>query len=158
MTQGKLLSFFVEGLPGAQGSKRHVGGGVMIEQNKKVEPWRQDVRTAARDAAQGMSFGGPTHITIHFVMPHLKSDKFRTRHVGRGDLDKLVRSTLDALESVGVLVNDSLVCSLHTTKTCAREGQPSGARIQIIDLDGAEASDRAQLKADAAAARAKTVA
>ena len=35
-----FLSFDVKGVPGAQGSKRHVGRGVMLESSKKVAPWR----------------------------------------------------------------------------------------------------------------------
>ena len=35
---------FVPGKPAAQGSKRHVGNGVMIESSKRVKPWRTDVR------------------------------------------------------------------------------------------------------------------
>ena len=34
------VSFNVIGIPGAQGSKRHVGNGVMVESSKKVKPWR----------------------------------------------------------------------------------------------------------------------
>ena len=44
------LAFTVRGIPGAQGSKRHVGHGVMIESSKKVKPWRSDVKAAAEDA------------------------------------------------------------------------------------------------------------
>ena len=39
----------VRGVPAPQGSKRHIGHGIMIENSKKVKPWRQDVRAAAID-------------------------------------------------------------------------------------------------------------
>jgi len=32
----------VLGIPAAQGSKKHVGRGILIESSKKVAPWRQD--------------------------------------------------------------------------------------------------------------------
>lgn len=34
------LHFEIPGRPAAQGSKRHVGGGRMIEQSKYLKPWR----------------------------------------------------------------------------------------------------------------------
>ncbi len=41
------LTVHVTGSPAAQGSKRHVGGGRLIEQSKAVAPWRKAVRAAA---------------------------------------------------------------------------------------------------------------
>jgi len=40
-------SFTVWGIAAPQGSKRHVGNGVMLESSDRVRPWRQDVRFAA---------------------------------------------------------------------------------------------------------------
>ncbi len=37
------------GKPAPQGSKRSLGGRVMIESSKRCKPWRQDVRHAALD-------------------------------------------------------------------------------------------------------------
>jgi hypothetical protein len=46
-----LLRVDVYGLPAPQGSKRHVGGGRMIEASKKVGPWREAVvRASTLDA------------------------------------------------------------------------------------------------------------
>ena len=65
-----VLVFNVNGTPGAQGSKRHVGHGVMIESSKKVKPWRTDVKTAAEHATGNVAHfdpwtphTGPVHIT-----------------------------------------------------------------------------------------------
>ena len=44
------IEFFVEGIPASQGSKRHVGRGILIESSKRVKPWRSDVRIAAQEA------------------------------------------------------------------------------------------------------------
>ena len=41
------FSLTVYGVAAPQGSKRHVGNGVMIESSNRVRPWRQDVRFAA---------------------------------------------------------------------------------------------------------------
>jgi Holliday junction resolvase RusA-like endonuclease len=37
----------VHGNPAPQGSKRHVGGGVMVEMSKAVKPWREAIKHAA---------------------------------------------------------------------------------------------------------------
>ena len=44
------LSFFVPGKAAAQGSKRHVGRGVMVEMSKDLPAWRTAVANAARTA------------------------------------------------------------------------------------------------------------
>lgn len=36
---GEAIGFHVIGLPAPQGSKKHVGHGVMVESSKKVKPW-----------------------------------------------------------------------------------------------------------------------
>ena len=41
------FSVIVYGTAAPQGSKRHVGNGVMLESSKRLRPWRQDVRFAA---------------------------------------------------------------------------------------------------------------
>ena len=44
------ITFEVYGQPAPQGSKRHVGGGRMIESSKAVAPWREAVKWAAIEA------------------------------------------------------------------------------------------------------------
>ena len=46
----RALTVIVYGTPAPQGSKRHVGHGRMIEQSKRVKPWRNDVKAAAETA------------------------------------------------------------------------------------------------------------
>ena len=43
----------VEGIEAApQGSKRHVGRGIMIESSKRVKPWRDAVRIEANKVVE----------------------------------------------------------------------------------------------------------
>ena len=43
------IELYAVGDPAPQGSKSHVGNGVMIESSKRVKPWRRQVAAAARD-------------------------------------------------------------------------------------------------------------
>ena len=126
------LSFVVVGTPGAQGSKKHVGNGIMVESSAKVKPWRQDVAAAAQAAHHGPPMDGPLAITIVFRFPPTSSwkaaDRLRKwRWKDRTpDLDKLCRSTFDALTTAGVIVDDARIVSLNARK------------IEVVGASGAE--------------------
>ena len=121
MTAG--LRFEVVGLPGAQGSKRHVGRGVMVESSKKVGPWREAVANAARSAHHGhQPFDGPLSLEVVFRLPATSSWKAADRARGwrwkdrTPDLDKLLRSTGDALTMAGVIADDALIVAVGACK------------------------------------------
>jgi crossover junction endodeoxyribonuclease RusA len=104
------------GVPAPQGSKRHVGGGRMVESSKKVGPWRDAVAIAGH-AAMGRDdpLDGPLRLTVEFRVPMPQSRKKADRERGwkwadrTPDLDKLLRSTLDGLTAGGVIVDDARV-------------------------------------------------
>ena len=129
----------VFGLPAPQGSKRHVGGGRMVEASRKVAPWREAVVSEAqRLGYAGMRIDEAVSVRITFYLPRPSS------HRGaRGlrpsapvwpakvpDLDKLARSTLDGLVQAAVLSDDARVVILHARKTFDDE-QAAGALIHI---------------------------
>lgn len=143
--------FRVFGLPAPQGSKRHLGNGIMVEASKKVRPWRTDVQQAAKVAYQGELFTEPVAINIDFYFPrpksHYRTGKFSNAlkpnapqwatSIGHGDLDKLLRSTFDALSYMTggcVLRDDSLVASVQATKRYADEANPPGAAVRVALL------------------------
>lgn len=117
-----MLEITVYGTPGPQGSKRHVGNGRMIESSAKVKPWREAVSGAAR--ANGQKIAGPVGVSIVFTLPKPSSaPKRRTTWPDRKpDIDKLVRSTFDALATVGTFEDDARVVDLRTTKVFPGEG------------------------------------
>lgn len=129
-----MIEFTVRGTPAPQGSKRHVGNGIMIESSAKVKPWRQDVRYAAEAAMHGHEpLDGPVNVTVDFYLQRPKSAP-RTRRfpVVKPDIDKLIRSTLDALKSAGVYTDDSRVVGLTASKSYTDDAQPtSGAYIRV---------------------------
>jgi Holliday junction resolvase RusA-like endonuclease len=108
------VTIVVYGVPGPQGSKRHVGGGVMIESSKKVKPWRQDVKAAALEAVAGRPLlDGPLMASMVFTIREQPASKpawwpsgvrwsksMRWRPASTPDLSKLLRATEDALTGV----------------------------------------------------------
>lgn len=103
------------GDPAPQGSKRHLGNGVMIEMSKKVKPWRADVKAAALAAVDldRPPLDGPIAASIVFTVrdqpasrptwwPKTErwSKSLLWRPASAPDLSKLLRSTEDALTGV----------------------------------------------------------
>lgn len=127
-----MITITVYGMPAPQGSKRHVGNGVMIESSKKVKPWRQDVAAAAV-ACGKMLPDGPVRCSMIFTLPKPKSaPKHRTTYPDRKpDLSKLVRSTEDALTMAAVWGDDARVVELTAAKRYPNEG------LDALDRPGA---------------------
>ena len=138
----------VRGLPAPQGSKRHIGHGIMIENSKKIKPWRQDVRAAAIDHYEGDIIGRAVEVEIIFLFARPKSHFGTGKNANKlkqkapefvtssatGDIDKLCRSTLDGLSAKAggtVIKDDSLVVSLKAVKKYAKEGELLGAKISV---------------------------
>lgn len=134
-----ILTLQIRGIPAPQGSKRHVGGGAMIESSKKVEPWREAVRTETQ-AARIAPMEGPIRVTVTFWLVRPKRH-FRTNgelhkwapdlcHT-RPDLDKLLRSTLDGLKTGGAYLDDSQVVEVAASKHYCPIGFAPGASVQV---------------------------
>lgn len=131
---GPVLDIFVPGRPAPQGSKRHVGGGRMVEMSKHVGNWREDVRAACIAAWAGRPpLDGPLALEVEFVRarPSTAPKRRTPPFIGQPDLSKLVRSTEDAITSSGVWVDDARVVELHASKRSAEIGEAPGARIRI---------------------------
>lgn len=148
------LLFSVTGIPAPQGSKRgfvnrHTGRVAMVESSSKVKPWREAVKYAALEAMGGYdvgtSFAGPVrlHVTFTLARPKGHSRTGRNAHLirdgaprwpaGKPDLDKLVRSTCDALGDAGVWRDDAQVVVVGAVKRYARLGDPVGAAITVTE-------------------------
>lgn len=106
------IEFKVYGRPAPQGSKRHVGGGVMIESSKAVKPWRADVKAAAEIARNGAPpLDGPLLARMVFTLPKpLSAPRSRRTYPDRKpDLSKLLRSTEDAMTDAGLITDDARI-------------------------------------------------
>ena len=117
-----LFRCVVYGLPAPQGSKRHVGKGIMVESSKNVAPWREAVKQAAlvvlADGQGGLEspLDGPLIVTMEFVLPRPKSAKPDARPDKRPDLSKLIRAAEDALTDAGVWADDARVVTCNASK------------------------------------------
>lgn len=166
MTRMTVLTLNVWGEPAPQGSKRHVGRGVMIESSKKVKPWREAVKFAALEATQAGGaltahagpMDGPVNVEVvfRFTRPkghyrtgrnsHLLRTGAPRRPAGKPDLDKLLRSTFDALSDAGVWGDDAQVVTVTASKEYAAHPIVAGAVIRIQqDTDLLAGGDTARL-------------
>lgn len=135
------LVVFVAGTPAPQGSKRafaHKQSGkvVTVEMSKRVKPWRADVREALLDDTGQPSarYDGAVVVRLEFVMPRPKSmpvTRPTPPHLKTPDVDKLARSTLDAITSAGVIPDDKHVVRLEATKRTAERDENPGCYISI---------------------------
>lgn len=124
------FSIVVRGIPGPQGSKRHVGNGRMVESSKKVAPWRDAVRMEAAAARVVIyrnfaPFDGPLWVDMVFTVvrpgahyrtgrnAHLLRDNAPARPSRTPDLSKLARATEDALTDAGIWSDDARVVEYH---------------------------------------------
>lgn len=123
------LCVFVPGRPAPQGSKRHVGNGVLVESSARVKPWRQDVREAA--LAAGVRLAGPVSVGLRFYLPRPKRPTHPDYPAGPPDLDKLVRAVLDALTSASTFEDDARVVDLHASKNYVTQHAVPGCRITV---------------------------
>jgi len=126
------LVFRVPGVPQPQGSKRHVGGGRMIESSAKLRPWRDRVVFTAREALQGREAlaSAVLEVTFWFPRPASVSVAKRPRHTVKPDLDKLVRAVGDALTEAGVVTDDAAIHSITASKVYVTS--PAGSGVTVV--------------------------
>jgi Holliday junction resolvase RusA-like endonuclease len=153
------LTVVVHGRPAPQGSKRYAGhrlnaasgrvSAVLVEQSKRVKPWRALVTAATREAIAVGGHGyqaldGPLEAEIVFTVlkPASAPKRKRTWPITRhsGDVDKLIRSTFDGVADAAAVVDDSRIIRVTATKAYPGEhpdalDQP-GAIIRLYTLTG----------------------
>jgi Holliday junction resolvase RusA-like endonuclease len=115
-----------------------VGRGVMIESSQLVKPWREAVVWAARE--RNIKVSGPVSVRVVFTIrkPVSAPKKRKTYPDKKPDLDKLLRSTLDALVTAGAIEDDARVIRLSSSKVFPREDALAldvpGAFIEIVEV------------------------
>jgi Holliday junction resolvase RusA-like endonuclease len=137
------LRFVVYGTPATKGSMKAVpiGGGrsAIVESHKTAKPWREAVKSAARDAMAELE----VDVVYSFRKPKSAPRRRRIWPITRssGDVDKLARNILDALVDVGVMGDDSQVVRLVGEKAFCGEAPSQtdvpSARIIVRPLPAA---------------------
>ena len=139
------VKFFVPGRPEPQGSKSVGKYGQIYEQGaKKLKPWRDAVRIAARAATHNR--GGPfegaieLYLEFRFLRPasHLKKNgSLRkgapTMHVFKPDVDKLTRAILDAL-SRELYDDDRQIVGVYSSKVWTFIKALEGVQILAVEI------------------------
>ncbi|MEU5043218.1 RusA family crossover junction endodeoxyribonuclease [Streptomyces griseorubiginosus] len=153
------LTIVVHGRPAPQGSKKYAGhrrnaasgrvSAVLVEQSKRVKPWRALVTHAARLAITASHIAqpldGPIEAEVLFTVrkpasaPKRRQTWPNTRD--SGDLDKLLRSTFDGIADAQAVADDSRIIAVTARKVFPNEhpealDQP-GALIRLYTLPGA---------------------
>ena len=134
----RLTSFFVEGVPRPQGSKRSVGGGRFIEASKYLPEWRKSVVGAAREAHKGEPLQGAVTVSAEFVFPRpkaLKPHQDAPPHTSAPDTDKLQRAVGDALTIAGIIGDDAQIHTWRAHKRRAKHGETPGAHITLTPAE-----------------------
>lgn len=145
------LAFFVAGTPAPKGSRNYYGKGRSAESSKAEAPWREDVRQAAmltaRDEHWFVDDREPIGLRVSFWVkrPTGHPKTRRTWPVTKPDLDKLLRSTCDALTSAGVIADDARITEIHASMHYVHPehlrltGEPDrpGAHIEIHRMEEA---------------------
>lgn len=126
-------TIFIPGTPQPQGSKKHIGRGRMIEQNKHLKPWRKTIANHTKHLTT-TPIDDPLTITAEFVFPRLKTMKPTSPLTKKTapDVDKLCRAVGDALErDAGIITNDSRITAWHATKRYTAQTEPPGLHLTI---------------------------
>lgn len=138
--EDQTLTLAIPGTPVPQGSKRHIGGGRMIEMSKDLQPWRRDIaQTAIENEAQIVDGAISVTLDFYFTRPrgHFGKRGLRpsapVRPSVRPDIDKLARAVLDALTGIAFR-DDGQVAELVCRKHYAPEGKPPGVTVEIAVL------------------------
>lgn len=151
------IEIVVLGTPAPQGSKRgfaikakgaYTGKVAQVESSAKVKPWRMAVKYAALNEIAMLDWiyqtmTGAIVLEVTFRLPRPKGHYGTGRNAGllkpiapfhpngRPDLDKLLRSTFDALGEAGVWGDDAQVVKVYGSKEYATDYAPTGATIRV---------------------------
>jgi len=151
------IEIIVLGTPAPQGSKhgfavkrggKYTGKVAQVESSSKVKPWRMAVKYAALNEISMLDWiyqamTGAVVLEVTFRLPRPKGHYGTGRNIamlkpsapfhpnGRPDLDKLLRSTFDALGEAGVWRDDAQVVKVYGSKEYATDYEPIGATIRV---------------------------
>lgn len=136
-----MIEYQIEGTPRPQGSKRHVGNGIMVESSKHVKNWRAFAKLKASIAMHGherIDKPNAVRLVVAFgfdrPQKHSTSKGLRANaplyHTSAPDTDKLLRALLDSMTGV-VFEDDSQVAVIDVRKYYLKAAQTS-VRVDVV--------------------------
>jgi crossover junction endodeoxyribonuclease RusA len=132
MSEPRVLTVFVPGTPVAQGSKRHVGNGRMIESATGLGDWRARVVFYVADMRRRTEHPGYPRPAAVDVVASFTLDRpasVRREHpTVKPDLDKLIRAVFDALTESKIVDDDAQIVRVLSVK---RYGERPGVLIHV---------------------------
>jgi Holliday junction resolvase RusA-like endonuclease len=156
VTGRRHVAFLVIGTPAPQGSKIAVAKGVLRDDNPiALRTWREDVKQAAlacRAEHDDIAYlDGPLLVMVTFSLRRPQSHHRASKRSNglridapihsssRPDLDKLLRSTLDAITTSGLIGDDGQIAELRARKrfvnTAVRGADGVGAVVVVERLE-----------------------
>ena len=135
----------IKGIESApQGSKKHVGRGIMVETCKRLKSWRKEVSLMAKLIVNEI-IEEPVEVEVVFwfkrpLKHYLPNGMLRQSapvyitNKNKGDLDKHCRALLDSLTK-SAFADDSQVVSLHAVKKYCETESQTGATIKIRSIN-----------------------
>ena len=135
----------IKGIESApQGSKKHVGRGIMVETCKRLKSWRKEVSLRAKLIVDEI-IEEPVEVEVVFwfkrpLKHYLPNGMVRQSapvyitNKNKGDIDKHCRALLDSLTK-SAFADDSQVVSLHAVKKYCDTESETGATIKIRSIN-----------------------
>ena len=131
--QGSTRGFVI---PGKGGAKPRA---IVTSDNKKMKPYRQQLSWAALQACEAAGISGlfaDKHVPVaveflFFFAKPASINKKRTHLVVKPDIDKICRSTIDAMTGI-VFADDAQIVQLTASK---HYGIPERAEIIVTNLE-----------------------
>lgn len=143
----ELASFHVPGRPRTKGSLKVITPRgrkpILIEDHKHSEPWRKRIKAAIQSQCvitEPCARPVQVQATFYFERTgpsaqHLHWPVLNAGVNANGDLDKLLRNLLDAMTDSGLILDDCLVVSVHTSKRWATGGQIPGVDVGVYVME-----------------------
>lgn len=140
------LKIRIIGIPATAGSfvprKRKNGSLYLLRSgSQKHKEWRQAAEFTIRQAVKlwewGVAQDDQYSVSLSFLLPKPRSVKRAQPNV-KPDIDKLCRSTLDALTVGKAIDDDARIIQLTASKTYASEAEQPGCYITVNKLDKGE--------------------
>lgn len=135
-----ITRFEVHGRPRTKGSMKVITPRgrkpIMVEDHAHSEPWRKRIKAAIQAQCPGVIHPGPVMVRANFsfdrIGPSAQALSWPVVNAGvnaNGDLDKLTRNMLDAMQDAGLIVDDCMVVGL----TVLKRWSPAGLEVEVSD-------------------------